>query len=60
MITPIYLIGYFPIKVSMITIAKINAAVDKFAGRISISVIKTGSHKSIIDDLKSISIFMWC
>jgi hypothetical protein len=34
----------------MITIEKINAAVEKLAGKINISVMKTGNQSSISDD----------
>jgi hypothetical protein len=44
-----YFKGYFPIKVSIVTIAKINAAVEKLAGKIKINVIKTGIHNSMKD-----------
>ena len=39
-------------KTNIITIAKINAAVDKLAGKISSNVIKTGVHKSQTEFLK--------
>ena len=45
-ITPIYLSGYLPMKTNIITIENIKAAVEKFAGRIKINVIKTGVHNS--------------
>ncbi|MNE44907.1 hypothetical protein D3C80_1391670 [compost metagenome] len=42
MIKAIYFNGYLPINVSIKTIAKINAVVEKFAGRINTNVINTG------------------
>ena len=52
--TKIYFKGYFPTKTSINTIEKINAVVEKLAGRINIKVIKTGNQSSLKDCTNSI------
>ncbi len=46
-IIPIYFNGYLPTNASIITIEKINAVVEKLAGKISPSVMKTGTKVPI-------------
>jgi hypothetical protein len=43
----IYFNGYFPINTSISIIAKINAVVEKLAGKIRIRVINTGNQSSL-------------
>ena len=57
-IKPIYFNGYLPIKVNIITIAKINAVVEKLAGNISANVIKTG-NQSCINELEKAHFLLW-
>jgi hypothetical protein len=42
----------FPMKTNINTIEKINAVVEKFAGRINSNVINTGNQSSQMEDLK--------